>query len=252
MSKEMQVVQPGAMVQQNEPINMLQVIAAASRDPLVEVAKMRDMLELYERVQKREAIQAFNRAMRAAQAKMAPVYKSAKNEHTGKNYETLEVMDAAIRPIYTEYGFSLTFNSPACVASILSVDCSVLHDGGHTMEYHLEGALDSAGSGGKANKTPIQALGSTITYLRRYLTKMIFNLMTTDDKDTDGNAPAEPLTQQQLNTLLDMTQAIGPKVTGRFLDYMKVKTLEDIDSLTYQTALATLRSTVEKLKDAGK
>ncbi len=43
--------------------------------------------------------------------------------------------------------------------------------------------LDSAGSGGKVNKTPIQASGSTQSYARRYLVCQIFNVTTADDND---------------------------------------------------------------------
>jgi hypothetical protein len=64
--------------------------------------------------------------------------------------------------------------------------CEVSHSLGHTKRFHLEAAPDTIGPKGTANKTPLHGLGSTVSYLRRYLTCMIFNVVVRSE-DNDGN-----------------------------------------------------------------
>src|SRR6185369_5002580 len=157
-------------------LSLIQIIAQAARDPQVDVAKMQAILAMKERLEDREAEIAFNLAMKDAQQEMRPVIRDRKNPSTGSMYAQLETVDALIRPIYTRHGFSLSFNSGAPVKpGNLRVLCKVMHERGHSKDYELEGDLDTAGPQGKANKTNIQGLGSSASYLRRYLTLMIFN-----------------------------------------------------------------------------
>jgi len=164
----------------------LQMIAAASRDPQVDVEKMQKLLEMRERLLAKEAETAFNVSMRAAQSEIGPVFRDAENPHTKSRYAKLEAIDAKIRPVYVRHGFSLTFNSaPPAKEGAARILCDVLHSGGHSKHYELEGELDVAGAKGTSNKTSIQGLGSSVSYLRRYLTLMIFNLVMSNEDD-DG------------------------------------------------------------------
>jgi hypothetical protein len=66
--------------------------------------------------------------------------------------------------------------------------CTVAHSGGYEEPpIALDSPLDVAGSQGKTNKTGIQAVGSSVSYLRRYLLTMAFNIVLADDDD-DGEA----------------------------------------------------------------
>lgn len=170
---------------------LIALIATAAQDQSIDVAKLQQLVELRERILAKEAEIAFNVAMNEAQGEMTPILKDAKNPHAGNRYATLEQVDKEIRPIYSKHGFCLTFNTatPASVGAV-HVTCEVRHSAGHKKEYYLEGDLDVSGSQGKSNKTSIQGLGSSVSYLRRYLTLMIFNLtLTNEDNDGNGNRP---------------------------------------------------------------
>ncbi|MCE6977286.1 hypothetical protein EI534_07710 [Pseudomonas frederiksbergensis] len=131
--------------------------------------------------------------MVSAQKRIKPVTRNALNKHTASTYARLEDIDRAISPIFTEEGFSLSFGTAdSRLPGHLRVTCECMHAGGHTKLYQLDLPIDAAGSGGKTNKTGVQANGSTISYGRRYLTQMIFNVTTTDDDD-DGNSGAPPV-----------------------------------------------------------
>jgi hypothetical protein len=125
--------------------------------------------------------------MADAQSEMLPVVRDAKNSHLGNRYARLETIDAAMRPIYTRHGFSVRFGSaPSPREGDIRIICTVAHSGGYFEENHLDAPLGTTGSqGGRTQTTPVQSVGSAVTYLRRYLLTMVFNIVLADDDD-DG------------------------------------------------------------------
>jgi hypothetical protein len=107
-----------------------------------------------------------------------------------------------------------------------------MHVGGHTKRRSLEGGLDVAGPKGAATKTAIQGKGSSVSYLRRYLTLLIFNI-TVENEDRDGMSQVQVIGPDQvklLNELLEECTASGNPVNfDRFLAWLKV---EGLDQLT--------------------
>jgi ERF superfamily len=136
------------------------------------------------------AKRAFNVAMAACQAEMVPVVRDARNTHTNTRYATYEAIDEVLRPIYSRHGFSVMFGTgkPKQPGNVC-ITCRVKHDAGYEEELlELEAPADTAGSGGRTNKTAVQAIGSTVSYLRRYLLGMAFNLVLASGEDDDGEA----------------------------------------------------------------
>ena len=190
-----------------EPDSLLNFVARAVKDPAIDVAKLESLLRMQREIVADDARLQFNRAMSAAQGEMQPVLRNAQNTQTNSRYATLEAVDAAIRPIYTRHGFCLEFNSEPLDGANVRVVCEVSHVGGHSKKYCLEAALDTAGPKGTGNKTPVQGLGSSVSYLRRYLTSMAFNVVLTNNEDNDGNrtrTDAGRLSLEQLAVLSDL------------------------------------------------
>jgi uncharacterized protein (DUF2267 family) len=134
-----------------------------------------------------QARKAFNRAMAAAQAEMLPIVRDAKNSHLNNRYAKLETIDAGIRPVYTRHGFSVRYGSaPSPHEGWMRITCTVAHDSGYFEENYLDAPVSMTGSQGrKMAVTAVQAIGSTVTYLRRYLLGMVWNAVLADDDD-DG------------------------------------------------------------------
>lgn len=177
------------IVQINDGAALMQAIARAAADPQVDVEKMERLFAMHERMQARQAEQAFAEAMKAAQAEMPMIRKDRHNTQTNSDYATLDAVNTAITPIYTRHGFSMTFGTEdSPLDGHVRVVCTVLHREGHSKAYTYDTPLDGTGIGGKVNKTATHARGSAITYGRRYLVLMIFNLTT--GYDDDGNASA--------------------------------------------------------------
>ena len=178
---------------------LIAMIATAAQTSSIDIDKLKELMVMRRDILAQEAEIAFNVALNAAQAEISPVTKDGQNPHAHSRYATLEKVDREIRPIYTKHGFSLTFNTgtPA-QAGAVHVICEVRHSAGHKKEYFLEGDLDTSGAQGKSNKTSIQGLGSSVSYLRRYLTLMIFNVtLTNEDNDGNGDPPAYDAMRQQ-------------------------------------------------------
>ncbi len=148
------------------------------------------ILDAQERVLDREAKQQFSIAMAACQSQMPAILKTAENTQTHSKYETLDALNKAVSPVYTSNGFSVSFGTDTAHSiddPMLRVTAEVSHVGGWVKNYHYDLPYDDLGIKGNVNKTKIHASGSTLSYGRRYLLKLIFNLTTVDELDDDGN-----------------------------------------------------------------
>lgn len=220
--------QVGQVVSINDSAALMTAVARAAADPHVDVEKMERLFAMHERMADRQAEQAYADAMTAAQRAMPMIGKDRQNTQTNSSYATLDKINQRIAPIYTAEGFSLSFDTDASpLPGHVRVVCRVLHSGGHSKTYNYDSPLDDAGIAGKINKTPTHARGSAITYGRRYLTLMIFNLATGEDDDgnaaNDGLDPAADwyaaieaaATMEDLNKLASELKAAG--LTGHSL-----------------------------------
>ena len=180
-------------------------IIRAARDESIDIAKLQALLDMQRRVEQDRSIRMFNTAMADAQAEMLPVARDAMNTHTKSRYARLATIDAQMRPIYTHHGFSVRYGSQPCPREGWSrITITVAHSGGHWEENYLDAPPDSEGQKGTANKTAIQGIGSSVSYLRRYLLCMAFNIVLSDDidPDDDGNSGRDG-TRQRLDPLND-------------------------------------------------
>lgn len=182
---------PEAQAVDSSAAVMIQMIQRCAADPAIDVDKMERMMAMHERIVDRSAAAAFNAAMVRAQGCIKPVVRDQLNTHTNSYYANLEAIDRKATPIYTAEGLALSFGTEdSPIAGHVRVVCDVMHELGHVKRYKVDLPLDGAGARGNANKTGVQAHGSTYSYARRYLTVLIFNV-TIANEDNDGN-DAEP------------------------------------------------------------
>jgi hypothetical protein len=169
-------------------------IERAAKDESFDVQKFAELLRLQRDVGRDQARREFDNAMSAAQSEMEPVVRDATNSHLHNRYAKLETIDRAIRPIYTDHGFSVRYGSAPCpTEGSIRIVCTVAHGGGYFEEHYLDAPLGNAGAmGGKTATTGVQAIGSAVTYLRRYLLGMVFNVQLVDESDDDGEATRRP------------------------------------------------------------
>jgi hypothetical protein len=110
------------------------------------------------------------------------------------------------------------------MADHIKMICDVTHSGGFTKRYESEIPYDLAGSGGKVNKTKVQAFGSTTTYGRRYMEMLIFNIATADN---DGNAPRPPR-KSSAESKRDGTDRRFNEIKTLFENALSIEDLKDL------------------------
>lgn len=163
----------------SESAQFLAVVERAAMNPDVDIDKMERLLDMQERVLNRNAEQAFNAALAQMQSELPTVAETAKGHNT--KYAPLERINEAVRPILQRHGFAITFRTKQGQAGI-EVSAVLSHREGHHEETSLILPADNSGS-----KNAVQAIGSTISYGKRYALCALLNISTGDD--TDG-APA--------------------------------------------------------------
>lgn len=152
------------------------------------VQDLKALMDLWERWTEKQAEQSWNRAMTNCQKTMPGLVKSSHNKHKDLWYAGFEQLDKQIRPIYVAEGFSLCFtemDNPNPEVCRIALD--VLHVDGHCRRFVKDVHIDGVGTGGNRSMTATQADGSTMSYARRYVTKMAFNLVDSNE-DLDGDA----------------------------------------------------------------
>ncbi|WP_313415983.1 ERF family protein [Stenotrophomonas sp.] len=166
------------------------VLQQALMMPEQGVDRLERMWEMHKEMQDRDAARAYADAMKACQKEMPAIQKRGKNKQTNSRYALLEDINRLITPIYTRHGFSLSFGTDRSeLADHVGIVCDVMHDGGYSKTYTYDAPIDNVGIKGEKNKTTTHGRGSAISYGRRYLVMMIFNLTIGDDDD--GNAAGE-------------------------------------------------------------
>ncbi|MCG5533139.1 ERF family protein [Halorhodospira sp. 9621] len=234
--------------------SLVQNIIRAASDPSTDVEKMERLWSMYERIEARNAEAEFNRAMSRCQRQMGRVSADANNPQTRSRYATYARMDAALRPIYTQEGFSLSFDTEAVQDGWVRVLCYVSHETGHTRTYRVDMPSDGIGAKGNAVMTRTHASGSAMSYGMRYLLKLIFNVAIGEDDD-DGNAAGNPprpvaqgsqtVTAEQLAAIEGALRRCPEGTQGRVLKSMKVERLADIPASTVPTVLKRLELTAK-------
>lgn len=222
---------------------LLDIIDRAARDPSVDIDKLERLIALHERRKEIEAEEAFNRAMRHAQAEMPRILRDARNDSTNSRYSRLETIAEKAMPVVTAHGFSLSFGTDVSPQKDhYRVTCKVSHVDGHSRDYFADVPADLMGMKGNANKTATHGFGSTMSYGRRYLTLLIFNLVLVNE-DNDGNGAQRGNgcinagQRKQIEALLAETRS---NVT-LFLRHIRCDSVETIPAAQFANALNALR-----------
>jgi len=162
-----------------------------ARDPLVDVDKLERLVQLHERTKARLAEERFNTAMSDAQQAMRPIAADAENPQTRSKYASYAAIDRMLRPIYTQHGFGVSFDTGDCpLPEHVRMLAYVTHTGGHARTYHADLPADGKGAKGGDVMTKTHATGAAMAYGMRYLLKMIWNVAV-GEEDRDGNTPKE-------------------------------------------------------------
>lgn len=157
-----------------------------ARDPNVDVEKLERLIGMRERLQDQAAKSAFNAAFSEMQAEIPEITERGeiknKEGKVQSKYAKNEDIQKVLRPILQQFGFSLSFRTEWPGPKTVKVVGILTHRDGHSRESEFLSDADQSGS-----KNSVQALGSAISYGRRYTTLDLLNI-TSRGADDDGQA----------------------------------------------------------------
>lgn len=212
---------------------------------------LKQMMDLRDREEARNAKIAFTKAVAAAKSELRPIMKTREVDYTpqGKSrvyyrHEDLAGIEEQVSPILTKHGLSYTFESDNGPDRPITVTCVLEHVDGHATRTPLTSGPDSSGG-----KNSLQAIASAVTYLQRYTLKLALGLSVSHDDD--GRKAGETvgsdgrLTEAQINELRDAIEASGGDVV-RFCQFGNVESLADIPASQFQSALTIAKTKAAK------
>ena len=162
-------------------INMIEKVCM---NPEMDVEKLEKMLDMQERILDKQSAQQFQEDMAAMQAELPVIEKNGEisvNNVVRSRFAKFEDINKAVLPVLQKYGFSFTFETQQA-DSYVNVIGVLRHKSGHKESTALRIPLDTSGS-----KNAVQAVGSSVSYGKRYVMSALLNITTTDDDD-DGEA----------------------------------------------------------------
>jgi hypothetical protein len=222
---------------------VLALIEKLALDPGADVAKLERLIAMYERLKVKEAELAFNAAKGRILNKLALV-RIVKNRsvaceiedgnpqggsYKAFKYAPLEEIDKHLRPLLVEEEMDLSYSDQPEAGDGILIRGRLKHlPSGHFEDSFMPAPPDTSGG-----KSIVQGVGSTNSYLRRYIACNIFNIVVAGDDD-DGTGGT--LDEVQTQTIVDLVKKakVGPK----FLKYMRAQSIDEVGSL--KTAVATI------------
>jgi hypothetical protein len=223
----------------------------------VNVEKMNALLDMQERLIGRQALAEFNSGFARLQGRLPRIKKNGtleypvnKNDPDGPkrkiaNFARWEDIMAEIGPLMQEDGFALTFESAPRTGEGggLIVSGTLLHVAGHSRTASMPLPLDN--SGGKNN---LQGYGSTFKYGCRYTATMLLNIVTEGEDDDGVRGADEFLSAQQVKEIDALLVSSGANLGG-FLDFMEVKSVEEIQVRDFAKAMNSLHAKARQMEN---
>ena len=245
----------------DSPSTVLALIERVALDPGGDVEKLERMMAMYERLKAKEAELAYNAAKGRILKKLARIKivknrsvlyevekgRPQKGTYEAFKYTPLEEIDKHLRPLLAKEDLDLSYSDEPREGGGILIRGRLKHlPGGHYEDSFMPAPLDTSGG-----KSTVQAVGSTNSFLRRYVACNIFNIVVVGDDD-DGTGGT--IDEAQTKIILDLLKKAkgGPK----FLKYMKAQSVADAGSLKaaiatiaardYRKAISTLEEQIAK------
>jgi hypothetical protein len=181
------VTAPHAEVQRLHP--MVQQALASGPDP----ATLRELLAVQREWEQGEAKKQFTRALVQLKRDLPTViHRDAKVDFTSQkgrtqySHASLAAAVEAVTGPLTMHGFSVSW-TPATTERLVTVTCRLTHADGHSEETTISAPPDNSG-----NKSPAQAVASTITLLQRYTLLSLLGIATADMTDPQPREQQAP------------------------------------------------------------
>jgi hypothetical protein len=219
------------------------------RDPAVPAEKLDLLWKMRKELLAEEQREAFDTAFAQMHAKLPQVRRDGTIELTkdGKKlglikFTRWEDMDKVIRPVMGEHGFALTFTTVEGPGNKLVIRGELMREG-HSRVAEIPLPPD-VGPG----RNSLQAVGSAISYGKRYLAEMLLNIVRCGEDDDGNSANDAPISVELVETLQAVLAKLPKGDLAKFLKWAKVGALGEIKQRDYVRALNALNNKVKQGK----
>ena len=210
------------------PLSLYQQALEKGLDP----DKLSKLLDLHERIEAKRSEQAYTEAFRRVQERIPVIVKDKNGQNN--SYAKLETIQEVLRPILRSEGFTVSTTEADCPKeNHIRVKTTIAHTGGHKTEHFGDFPIDGAGAKGGGVMSAIQGNGSSITYARRYLLCMIFDIAIAG-QDTNGvnpNALIDDLEVLKLNDLITNCPALDAERFYAWVSSLAKRPIKDLKDL---------------------
>lgn len=164
------------------------------------------------------------------------VAKGTTNTFFKSKYATLEAVIDSSKPILASHGIALIQFPGAFVSGSMSLETVLFHESG-------EWISGDEAFGVATGKQDPQAIGSALSYARRYAQMAVLNMPAVDDDGEAAmprNAPKlASITSEQAETILTKLESTNSD-KGRFLQYIGAPSISAIPANKYEAAINAL------------
>lgn len=236
----------------NDGEAFMQMVERIARDPNANIEAMERLLAMRERVMAANAKAAYTAAMMLVKPLLPVIDKKGRIEIRDKKDETKivqstgfakwEDIDEAISPILAEHGFALTHRAGVAADGKLTVTAVLSHKSGHSEETTVTLPHDGSGS-----KNAVQAVGSSLSYGKRYAATLLLNIRTKgeDDDGTAGGSSGNTISAKQHQDLQALFDSTGADVQ-RFCKHFKIEGVVDLPAKRFEEAVTLLNAKAQQ------
>lgn len=217
------------LVSSNQNDQFLTMVEKLASSPDVDVSKLEKILDVQERVMNKNALSTFNSQFSKMQCNI-PVISENATAHNSR-YATFEHIMSVIKPILKNYGFAIRFSVTQENGYVTSI-ATISHTEGHSESTSITLPYETSGS-----KNGVQAIGSSVSYGKRYALCALLGIATGDDDD--GNTAIDTITEEQAQEINKLASKHSVDM-ARFLKYMKASSVHHIKATDYNKAITAL------------
>lgn len=220
--------------------SLLGVISRAASDPNCDVGKMRELLDMYQRLETLSARKAYMAALSKVQTELPVITERGgiknKSGDVQSTYALWEDINDAIKPVLQRNGFALSFRT-GFEADKIVVTGVLSHRDGHSEQTAIHLPSDTSGS-----KNAVQAVGSSTSYGKRYTAAALLNI-TSRGADDDGKAGGGDVAidEGQLEHVRTGIERSKSDVE-KFCSHFKIAALPDLRAKDFQRAMEMLNT----------
>jgi len=197
----------------NNPIGLIEKAIASGSS----IETMERLFDLHQKWEKNEAMKAFNNAMNDFQANKPEIIKTKGVEHEKNgvskkmySFAPLPEIQKAIDPVLSSVGLTYSWRQRE-ESGRITITCILKHVAGHSEETELTSSPDASGA-----KNSIQAIGSAVSYLKRYTLMNACGLSADDDNDGNSSGLTKEEEQDlQKTKIIELQAEKADKITDK-------------------------------------